>query len=55
MAATSVNDTAEPYAAYIAAASGGVFGEKTPIICSTCGDLNEIRNCIAINDCWRAW
>ena len=32
MTATSVNDTAEPYAAYLAAASGGVFGEKTPMI-----------------------
>jgi len=30
--ATSVNDTAESYAAYLAAASGGVFGEKTPMI-----------------------
>jgi len=30
--ATSVNDTGEAYAAYLAAASGGVFGEKTPMI-----------------------
>lgn len=32
MAAASVNDTAESYAAYLAAASGGVFGVKTPMI-----------------------
>jgi len=30
--ASSVNDTGESYAAYLAAASGGVFGEKTPML-----------------------
>jgi len=29
---TGLSDTAESYAAYLAAASGGVFGEKTPMI-----------------------
>ena len=52
--ASSVNDTGESYVAYLAAAFGGVFGEKTPMLSPSGFKAGRQIFCFQLNPAARA-